>query len=55
VPLVNKGPTPCFTIIIIIDNGKTNPLGRLKYRAVIRYYNSLLYTIAYTAFYLFYY
>jgi hypothetical protein len=39
IPLPGEGPTPCFPIIIIMDNGKMNPL---------------LCTMAHTAFYLFY-
>ena len=41
-------------MIMIMDNGKMNSLGRLEYGAVMRHRNPLLYTIAYTAFYLFY-
>ncbi|KAF2180995.1 hypothetical protein K469DRAFT_591049 [Zopfia rhizophila CBS 207.26] len=54
VPLLDEGPTPCYPMIIIIDNGKTNSLGRLEYGAVIRHQYPLLYTMAHVAFYLFY-
>ena len=35
IPLINKGPTPCNLMILIIDNGKINQFGRLEYGAVI--------------------
>jgi len=41
-------------MIMIMDNGKMNPLGRLEYGAVMRHRNPLLCTMAHTAFYLFY-
>jgi hypothetical protein len=41
-------------MIMIMDNGKMNPLRRLEYGAVMRHRNPLLYTTAHTAFYLFY-
>jgi len=41
-------------MIMIIDNGKMNLLGRLEYGAVMRHRNPLLCTMGYTAFYLFY-
>jgi hypothetical protein len=53
IPLPGEGSTPCFPMIIIMDNGKVNPLGRLKYGAVMRHRNPLLYTMSHTAFYLF--
>jgi len=53
-PLPNEGPTPCFAMIMIMDNGKTNQLGRLEYGAVMRHRNPLLCTMAHMAFYLFY-
>ncbi|KAF2175248.1 hypothetical protein K469DRAFT_611327 [Zopfia rhizophila CBS 207.26] len=37
IPLPDEGPTPCYLIIIIMDNSKMNPLGQLEYRAIIRY------------------
>ncbi|EDN10718.1 predicted protein [Histoplasma mississippiense (nom. inval.)] len=52
--LSNEGPTPCWPMILITDNGKTNQLGQLKYAAVMRHKNSLLCTISHLAFYLFY-
>lgn len=52
--LFYKGPTPYWPIIMIMNNGKLNPFGRLKYIGVICYYNLLLYIIGQTAFYLFY-
>jgi hypothetical protein len=54
IPLPGEGPTLCFPMIMIMDNGKMNPLGRLEYEAVIRHRNPLLCTMAHTAFYLFY-
>ena len=54
IPLPGEGPTPCFPMIMIMDNGKMNPLGRLEYGAVMRHRNPLLCTMAHTAFYLFY-
>ena len=52
--LPGEGPTPCFPMIMIMDNGKMNQQGRLEYAAVMRHRNPLLCTMAYTAFYLFY-
>jgi hypothetical protein len=52
--LPNEGPTPCPLMVMIMDNGKTNQIGRLEYGAVIRHKNPLLCTMAHTAFYLFY-
>jgi len=53
VPLLDKGPTLCFPMVMIMDNGKTNPLGRLEYAAVMRHRNPLLCTMSHMAFYLF--
>jgi Centromere DNA-binding protein complex CBF3 subunit, domain 2/Transcriptional activator of glycolytic enzymes len=52
--LPEEGPTPCFAMVMIMDNGKTNQVGRLEYGAVMRHRNPLLCTMAATAFYLFY-
>jgi hypothetical protein len=52
--LPNGGPTPCFPMIVIMDNGKMNTLGKIKYGAVMRHRNPLLCTMGHTAFYLFY-
>ena len=41
-------------MIMIMGNGKMNPLGRLKCGVMMQHRNPLLCTIAYTAFYLFY-
>src|ERR1700743_381305 len=38
-----RGPTPCFQMIMIMDNGKT---GRLECGVVTRHCNPLLYTMA---------
>ncbi|KAF2178737.1 hypothetical protein K469DRAFT_802592, partial [Zopfia rhizophila CBS 207.26] len=54
VPLPDKGPTPCYPMIMIMDNGKMNPLGRLEYGAVMRHQNPLLCTMGHVAFYIFY-
>ncbi|OJD18721.1 hypothetical protein AJ78_01258 [Emergomyces pasteurianus Ep9510] len=54
IQLSNEGPAPCWPMILITDNGKTNQLGRLEYAAVIRHKNPLLCTISHLAFYLFY-
>ena len=35
IPLINKGPTSYNLIILVIDNGKMNQFGRLKYNTVI--------------------
>jgi hypothetical protein len=53
IPLPGEGPTPRFPMIMIMDNHKINPLGRLGYGTVMRHRNLLLYTMVYTAFYLF--
>jgi Centromere DNA-binding protein complex CBF3 subunit, domain 2 len=54
ISLKNEGPTPCPAMILIMDNEKMNPYGRLEYRGVIRHRNPLLCTLSNTAFYLFY-
>ncbi|KAL3258479.1 hypothetical protein ABHI18_006016 [Aspergillus niger] len=53
IPLKNEGPTPCFPMIMIMDNGKTNAMGRLEYNSVIRHRNPMVCTMAHSAFYLF--
>ena len=53
-PSKNEGPTPSNAMVLIMNNGKTNPFGRLEYGAVVRHKNHLLCTLSYTAFYLFY-
>ena len=40
-------------MVMIIDNGKINLLGRLEYAAVMRHRNLLLCTMSHMAFYLF--
>jgi hypothetical protein len=60
--LPNGGPTPCFPMIVIMDNGKMNTLGKIGYGAVMGHRNPLLCTVGrtvgrtvgHTAFYLFY-
>jgi hypothetical protein len=37
IQLPNEGPTPCHTMIIVMDNGKINALGRLEYGAVMKH------------------
>ena len=54
IQLPGEGPTPCPAMVMIMDNGKTNQMGRLEYGAVMRHRNPLLCTMAQTAFYLFY-
>jgi hypothetical protein len=54
VQLPNEGPTPCFPMIMIMDNGKMDPQGRLEHGAVMNHHSSLLCTMAHTTFYLFY-
>jgi Centromere DNA-binding protein complex CBF3 subunit, domain 2/Transcriptional activator of glycolytic enzymes len=54
ISLKNEGPTPCPAMILIMDNGKMNPYGRLEYGGVVRHKNPLLCTLSNTAFYLFY-
>lgn len=41
-------------MIMIMDNGKMDPQGRLEYRAVMKYRYPLLCTMTHTAFYIFY-
>jgi len=53
ISLPNEGPTPCWPMILIMSNGKTNPMGRIEYATVMRHRNPLLCTISHTAFYLF--
>lgn len=52
--LPHEGPTPCWPMIMIMNNGKTNPFGRLEYMGVMRHRDPLLCTMGQTAFYLFY-
>jgi Centromere DNA-binding protein complex CBF3 subunit, domain 2 len=54
IPLPGEGLTPYFPMIMIMDNGKMNPPGRLEYWAMMRHWNPLLYTMTRAAFYLFY-
>lgn len=53
IPLSNEGPTPCWPIIIIMNNRKTNQFGWLEYMGVMRHQDPLLCIISQTAFYLF--
>jgi hypothetical protein len=52
--LSHEGPTPCWPMIMIMNNGKSNPFGRLEYMGVMRHRDPLLCTMGQTAFYLFY-
>ena len=54
IELNNEGPTRCHPMILIMDNGKTNQVGRLEYGTVIRHRNPFLCTMGHTAAYLFY-
>ena len=53
VSLPNEGPTPCWPMIMIMNNGKTNQFGRLEYMGVMRHKDPLLCTMSQAAFYLF--
>ncbi|EED16701.1 short-chain dehydrogenase, putative [Talaromyces stipitatus ATCC 10500] len=50
---MDEGPTPCWPMILMKLNGKTNQFGRLEYMGVVRHKDPLLCTICHTAFYLF--
>jgi hypothetical protein len=52
--LSHEGPTPCWPMIMIMNNGKSNPFGRLEYMGVMRHRDPLLCTMGQMAFYLFY-
>ncbi|KAJ5142583.1 short-chain dehydrogenase [Penicillium bovifimosum] len=54
ISMPNEGPTPCWPMIMIMDNGKTNQFGRLQYMGVMRHQDPLLCTMSQAAFYLFY-
>lgn len=54
ISLPNEGPTPCWPMIMIMNNRKTNQFGRLQYMGVMRHQDPLLYTMSQAAFYLFY-
>lgn len=54
ISLPHEGPTPCWPMIMIMNNGKTNPFGRLEYMGVMRHQDPLLCTMGQMAFYLFY-
>jgi Centromere DNA-binding protein complex CBF3 subunit, domain 2 len=51
--LPNQGPTPCWPMILLIDNGKTNQYGRAEYMGVMQHRDPLLCTMSQLAFYLF--
>jgi hypothetical protein len=51
---MDEGPTPCWPMVMMKLNGKTNQFGRLEYMAVVRHRDPLLCTMCHTAFYLFY-
>lgn len=53
IPLSNEGPTPCDALVLIMDNGKTNSVGRLEYAAATRHKDPLFCTLSHLAFYLF--
>lgn len=36
VDLPNEGPSPCFAVTVLLDNGKTNKDGRCEYAAFSR-------------------
>ncbi len=54
IELLHEGPTLCWPMVVIMDNGKTNQVGWLEYTMVIRHRNPILYTISHITFYLFY-
>jgi hypothetical protein len=41
---------PYFLMIMILDNGKTNAMGRLEYNSVMRHRNPMVYTMTHAAF-----
>lgn len=49
----NEDPTPCWPMVLIMDNWKPNLMGRLEYAAVRRHCNTMLCTMSHLAFYLF--
>jgi hypothetical protein len=53
VELMNEGPSPCFALVIVLNNGKTNQSGRLEYAAMIRNENVEICPLGAAAFYLF--
>ena len=52
--LKNMGPTPCKAMIMILNQGKTNPFGRLEYATVVRHKEVLYCPMSQLAFYFFY-
>ncbi|KAJ5449533.1 short-chain dehydrogenase [Penicillium daleae] len=54
ISLPNEGSTPCWPMIMIMNNGKTNQFGRLQYMGVMRHQDPLLCTMSQAAFYLLY-
>src|SRR4029077_5479213 len=44
--LPNPGPTPCWPMILLIDNGKTNQYGRAEYMGVMQNRDPLLCTMS---------
>jgi hypothetical protein len=51
---MNEGPTPCWPMILMKSQGKTNQFGHIEYMGVMRHKEPLLCTISQVAFYLFY-
>ena len=50
--LDNEGPTPCFSMMLIMSNGKTNQTGWIEYATVAWHHNPMLCTMSQLAFYL---
>jgi centromere DNA-binding complex CBF3 subunit-like protein len=48
-----EGATPCWFMLMVTDNGKTNHFGKLEYGVVARHRHPLCCTMSYLAFYLF--
>ena len=47
--LHQQGPTACFAMIVVMNNGKINKIGRIEYGSIIRHLNPLLCTIGHLA------
>ena len=52
--LPHAGTTPCWAMLLIMDNGKTNHFGKLQYGTVVRNKDPYLCLMGQLAFYLFY-
>ena len=51
--LFNEGPTPCWAVVLIIDDSKTNKDGKLQYSHFMRNSNVFVCPVFFLSLYLF--